>query len=238
MTGPRAESGAESGRVGAGEVDPLMVERISANLAVVRQRIAAAGGGPEVRVLAVTKRQPPEVVIAALAAGLDMMGENYVQELVAKARALDGADVRWHMIGQLQTNKVRQIASVVSCVQTVDRASLVAELARRAPGSSVMVQVDLAGIEGRGGCSFEQVDELVEVASRDLAVVGLMGVAPPLDGPGGSEAVGESFQRLAATRDRLGLAELSMGMTADLELAVGAGATMVRVGTALFGART
>jgi len=219
------------------EADPDLVARISHNLAQIRARIESAGGGDDVAVLAVTKRQPPEVVVAAVAAGLHEMGENYVQELVAKARTLVGLEVRWHMIGQLQTNKVRQVAPFVSCVQTVDRASLVAELGRRAPGSAVMVQVDLAGLEGRGGVGFDGLDQLVESAAAQLDVVGLMGVAPPLDGPGGRAAVADAFTRLADARRRLGLAELSIGMTADLELAVEAGATMVRIGTALFGPR-
>jgi pyridoxal phosphate enzyme (YggS family) len=215
----------------------ILLDRILGNLAAVRDRIAAVGRD-DVRIVAVTKRHPPTVVRAAVAAGLADLGENYAQELVDKAGAVADLDVRWHFIGQLQSNKVRALAPVVSLYQTVDRPSLVAELARRAPGATVLVQVDLAGIAGRGGCRWDDVEALVaDAAGAGLDVAGLMGVAPPPDGPGGRAAVRDAFARLAATRRELGLRELSIGMSADLDEALAAGATMVRLGTALFGLR-
>jgi pyridoxal phosphate enzyme (YggS family) len=218
--------------------DPVLVEQVAARLGAVRTRIAAAGR-PDVRIVAVTKRHPPEVVRAAAAVGLVDVGENYAQELVAKADATADLPLRWHMIGGLQTNKVRSLAGRVALYQTLDRPSLVAELARRDPGAAVLVQVDLAGIGGgRGGCRWEDAEGLAADAARaGLEVRGLMGVGPPPDGPGGRAAVRAAFDRLADLRDQLGLAELSIGMTGDLDEALAAGATMVRLGTALFGER-
>jgi pyridoxal phosphate enzyme (YggS family) len=217
--------------------DPALLARIVANLATVHDRIAAVGRD-DVRVVGITKRHPVEVVRAAVAAGLSDLGENYAQELAGKAAETADLDIRWHFVGQLQSNKVRLLAPHVALYQTVDRPSVVAELARRAPGAAVLVQVDLAGIAGRGGCRWDEVDGLVGAAAAgDLDVAGLMGVAPPPDGPGGRAAVRDAFARLAAVQRELGLRELSIGMTADLDEALAAGATMVRLGTALFGLR-
>jgi uncharacterized pyridoxal phosphate-containing UPF0001 family protein len=130
------------------------------------------------------------------------------------------------------------VAPHVALYQSVDRSSLVSELARRAPGAAVLVQVDLAGDPGRGGCTWDDVEPLVaEAAGAGLDVAGLMGVAPPPDGPGGRGAVRTAFERLAVARGGLGLRELSIGMSGDLDEALAAGATMVRLGTALFGLR-
>jgi uncharacterized pyridoxal phosphate-containing UPF0001 family protein len=116
----------------------------------------------------------------------------------------------------------------------VDRPSVVAELAKRIPGCPVLVQVDLAGTPGRGGCTWDEAPGLEESASAaGLAVEGLMGVAPPAD----PATVGEGFARLRRLRDRLELVELSIGMSGDLDIAVSEGATMVRLGTAIFGER-
>lgn len=213
------------------DADPVLVERIAANLAVQRERIRRAGGDG-VRIIGVTKRQPIEVVRAAVEAGLTDLGENYAQELAAKADEV--TSVRWHMIGQVQTNKVRLLAGRVAMVQTVDRPSVVAELAKRIPGCPVLVQVDLAGTPGRGGCTWDDAPGLAEsAAAAGLAVEGVMGVAPSAD----PATVGERFARLRGLRDRLGLVELSIGMSGDLDIAVSEGATMVRIGTAIFGER-
>lgn len=224
------------------DLDAALVAEVSARAAAIRERLAAAGSDAEI--VAVTKRHPASVPLAALAAGLVDLGENYVQELLAKAAVVGPAAAalglpapRWHLIGGLQTNKVRLLGSVVHTVQTVDRPSLVAELARRSPGQRVLVQLDLAGSEGRSGCASDDVDELVDAAQRaGLDVVGLMGVAAPRATVGDAE-VGAQFRRLTVAADRLGLEVRSMGMTDDLDLAVAAGSTMVRLGTALFGVR-
>jgi pyridoxal phosphate enzyme (YggS family) len=204
------------------------------NLAPVRERIAAAGGDPDrVLIVAVTKGFGAEAVEAALAGGAVHVGENYAQELVAKATAVPEGPV-WHFIGGLQTNKVRSLAPHVALWETVDRSSLVGELAKRVPGARVLVQVNISAEEAKGGCPPEAAAELVaEARERGLDVAGLMGVAAA----GEADVARRQFALLAGLRDELGLAELSMGMSADLEAAVAEGATIVRVGRALFGAR-
>lgn len=220
--------------------DPALVEAIAARGERLAERIADCTDRA-VRVVCVTKGHPPEVAVAALAAGFTELGENYAQELRDKAGAVTAAALsagaeppRWHFIGQLQTNKVRLVADVVDTWHTVDRPSLVAELARRRPGARVLVQLDLAGLPGRGGCDPSTAPELVATA-RDagLDVIGLMGVAPP----GEPEAARPGFRLLAALADDLGLPERSMGMSGDLEVAVAEGATVVRVGSDLVGPR-
>jgi pyridoxal phosphate enzyme (YggS family) len=215
-------------------IDPGDVE---ARLADVRARIAAAAGDRDVRVLAVTKGFGPDAVVAAQACGLLDVGENYAQELVAKAAAVGdtaGAAVRWHFLGRLQRNKVKALAPLVTLWQSVDRASVGAEIARRAPGAAVLVQVNLSGEEQKGGCEWDEVEPLVRQCGDDgLDVRGLMGVGPA----GPAERAREGFRRLVATADHLGLAERSIGMTDDLEVAVEEGSTMVRIGRALFGPR-
>lgn len=216
---------------------PPPVEVVAANLAAVRDRMASAGGDPDrVVIVAVTKGFTAEAVRAAAAVGLIDIGENYAQELVAKQDELgDAADgLRWHAIGRLQTNKVRTLVGRVALWQSVDRDALAAELARRAPGAAVLVQVDLAGLPGRGGCRPDEVPRLVAAwRDRGLDVQGLMGVGAP----GPAEGAREGFRRLRALADELTLPVRSMGMSSDLEVAIEEGATMVRLGTALFGAR-
>lgn len=202
----------------------------------VRNRIADAGGDPQtVTVVAVTKAHPVECVVAALAAGLTDVGENYAQELVAKAEALgDASAPRWHFIGQLQRNKVRQIAHLVHLWQSVDRLHVGEEIGKRAPDASVLVEVNLTDDPARGGTRPGLVPGLVE-GLRDLGldVRGLMAVgrqAPP-------EQVRAGFRSVRELADELGLPIRSMGMSDDLELAVREGSTMVRIGSALFGPR-
>jgi pyridoxal phosphate enzyme (YggS family) len=209
------------------------VASVSAALAAVRERIRAAGGGDDVAILPVTKGFGPEAIVAAVGAGATAIGENYAQELLSKRDVLDGVEV--HFIGQLQTNKVRQLAGVVDVYETVDRARLARELAKRAPGARVLVQVDTGDEEGKGGCPLDRVDDLVaEVRALGLDLSGLMTVGPT---EGGAEAARPGFRAVRALVDRYGLAVCSMGMTGDLEVAVQEGTTQVRVGTALFGPR-
>lgn len=212
-------------------VDPGEVE---ARVAAVRARIAAAGGAGRVRLVAVTKGFGAEAVGAALAAGVSDVGENYAQELAAKAADPVTAGARWSFVGRLQRNKVRLVAPVVSLWQSVDRESLAVEIGRRAPGSTVLVQVNVTDQPEKGGCRPGEVAGLVAAAGAEgLAVGGLMAV-----GPGGPpEAAREPFRALVALADRLDLEERSIGMTDDLEVAVEEGSTMVRIGRALFGER-
>jgi len=221
-------------------VDPVLVEQIEERAAQIRARIAARTDRA-VRIVCVTKAHPVEVAAAAFAAGFEDLGENYAQELVAKAQrwpapgAPEGTPgPRWHFIGRLQSNKVRSLAGSVALWQTVDRASLAAEIARRAPGARVLVQLDLAGIDGRGGIDPAEAPALVaRCGELGLVVEGLMGVGAP----GAPEDARPGFRLLNSVADELGLVERSMGMSGDLEVAVDEGATIVRVGSALNGAR-
>jgi len=180
----------------------------------------------------VTKGFGIDAVEAALGAGLVDLGENYAQELLEKAPG--HPRVRFHFIGRLQRNKVRPLAPLVALWQSVDRLELAREIARRAPGAAVLVQINLSGEPQKGGCAPGEVAALV-AAARDLGldVQGLMGVGPA----GPREAARPGFRELVALADRLDLPVRSIGMSADLEVAVQEGATMVRVGTDLFGPR-
>jgi PLP dependent protein len=208
-------------------------ESVIERVADVRRRIAAAGGR-DVRLVAVTKTFGVEAVQAAMAAGCDGIGENYAQELVAKLGDLDPLPLV-HFIGQLQSNKVRVVAPYVAVYETVDRTSLAAEIARRHPGATVLVQVHTSAEPGKGGCRPEEVPVLVEeTRAMGLDVAGLMTVGPTLGGPSAARA---GFRVVRGLVDQLGLRVCSMGMSDDLEVAVEEGSTQVRVGSALFGPR-
>lgn len=226
-------------------VDPHALDDLAGKLARVRDRISDAGGDADrVTVLAVTKGVAADRVIAALALGLTDVGESYVQELTDKVQEIDAwlderssppvDPPRWHFIGRLQRNKVRAAAPYVALWQSVDRLSLAAEVARRAPGAAVLVQVNASGEAQQGGCPPERVAAVVD-GCRDLGleVRGLMAIGAR----GAPDEVRASFRTVRALADSLSLPERSMGMSGDLEAAVAEGATMVRVGTDLFGPR-
>ncbi len=183
-----------------------------------------------------TKTVPAALARAALAAGLADLGENYADELVEKAAALAALGAvapRWHFLGELQRNKLARLAPLVTCYQGLDRLVEGEAVARRRPGASVLVEVDTAGTAGRGGVPPDEVAPLVAaLGALDLEVAGLMTVAPPE-----RAAARRAFSLVGAMRRDLGLAEASMGMSEDLELALEAGSTMVRIGRALFGPR-
>jgi PLP dependent protein len=223
---------------------------IAERVAVVRGRISAAeraaGRDPgSVALVAVSKLHPAEAVRRAYEAGVRVFGENYAQELVRKAESLaDLPDIAWHMIGHLQSNKARLVAPVVQAVHTVDSAGLAAELDRRARASGrvidVLVEVNVAGEASKSGCEPDQAPVIADAvrSTSTLHLVGLMTMPPWTDDP---EAARPCFARLRELRDRLGgtalLPHLSMGMSHDLEAAIAEGATLVRVGTAIFGER-
>jgi PLP dependent protein len=198
----------------------------------VRARIAAAGADPEaVTLVAVTKGQGPDAVRAALDAGLADIGENYANELCAKAAAIQGA--RWHFLGAIQRNKLSRLAPLVACWQGVARAVEAEAIAGRAPGAAVFVEVEVTGAPQRNGCPPAGVAPLVGAARAcGLDVRGLMVVAPPQP-----DAARAAFRTVRGLADDLGLAERSMGMTDDFEVAVAEGSTMVRLGRVLFGER-
>ena len=232
---------------------------IAERLAATCERIAAAArragrNEASVRLVAVSKKHPPEAIAEAYAAGQRDFGENYPQELVHKAEALRHLpDLRWHMIGHVQRNKARLLVGVVESVETVDNLKLGRELDKRVLALEpeqrkrwvdgrlpVLIQVNIGDEPQKSGCLPNDVEPLIDEMEgfEGLAVEGLMCIPPHTDDP--SDAL-PYFERLAKLRDRCGgtsrLPDLSMGMSADFEYAIAAGATLVRVGTEIFGPR-
>lgn len=216
-------------------------QSVRANLSEARSRIdsVAREWTHDVEITAVTKAFPPSIVLDAVGAGCRVIGENYAQELLTKREVIDGFDPtdrpRVDFIGHLQSNKVRRLVGLVDRWCTVDRASLVKEIATRDEGACVLVQVNATDEDQKGGCAPDEVTSLVEKC-RDagLVVEGLFTVGPTEGGP---QAAAPAFRLVRELVDDLGLEVASMGMSADVEVAVGLGATNVRLGSALFGAR-
>jgi pyridoxal phosphate enzyme (YggS family) len=209
------------------------VTGIAERAAALRREIPAG-----VTLVAVSKMHPAEAIREAYAAGLRDFGENYAQEWREKADALqDLADLRWHFIGGLQTNKVKYLAGRVVAIHTLDRPELARELSRRfqAKGATarVYLEVNTGGETTKSGCAPADAPSLAEAARAlpALELAGLMGIPPPDDDPR------PHFRLLRALRDRLGLAGLSIGMSADWRIAIEEGSTCVRIGTAIFGER-
>jgi pyridoxal phosphate enzyme (YggS family) len=189
----------------------------------------------DVEVVAVTKGFDDWAIVAAVAAGCRVIGENYAQELLSKRAVVERLGPLVQFIGRLQRNKVRQLVDLVDVWASLDRASVVDEVAKRAPGARVLIQVDTTGDPAKGGCRIEDTVALVErAATSGLVVEGLMTVGPTGEPP---EAARSGFRRVRRLVDELGLTVCSMGMTGDLAVAVEEGSTQVRVGTALFGPR-
>jgi pyridoxal phosphate enzyme (YggS family) len=209
-------------------------EAVARRLADVRRRVEGAGGDPgSIRIVAVTKGFGADTVKAAYEAGLPDVGENYGQELVAKA-ADTSVPVRWHFLGPVQRNKVKRLAPLTSAWHGIDRAVAADAVAVASPGVEVLVQVNMTGDARRPGCRPEEVDVLVEhCRQRPISLTGLMAVAPE----GDRDRARACFSWLARRAQRLGLRELSMGMSDDFELAVEQGATTLRLGRVLFGPR-
>ncbi len=210
---------------------------VAVRLADIRRRIDATDRrfDHRVDVVAVTKGFPGSAIEEAVGAGCRLVGENYAQEVIEKRTVIERTHAELHFIGRLQTNKVRQLAGVVQVWSSLDRPSVIDEVARRAPGSRVLVQVDTTGDPAKGGCVPSMVGEFVaRCAEQGLLVEGLMTVGPTGASP---EAAREGFRAVRALVDELGLAVCSMGMSGDLEVAVQEGSTQLRIGTALFGAR-
>lgn len=193
---------------------------------------------PGVTLVAVSKGHPAAAIREAFAAGQRSFGENYVQEWREKAEALsDLPDLAWHFVGSLQTNKVKHLVGRVALVHAVDRLELAREISKRSAGrgtaTAVLLEVNVAGEASKSGCAPGEVPALAEAvrALPGLDLRGLMCI-PPAEGDPRPH-----FRTLRALRDRLGLPELSMGMSGDYPAAIEEGATIVRVGTAIFGER-
>lgn len=220
-------------------------------LAAVERRIDAAcrrsgRARDEVALLPVTKTVSPAAVRAAVDAGYTTFGENRIQEAVDKADALADCGIRWHMIGHLQRNKVKQALAFADCIQSVDRQPLVERLAdqldARGERRRVLVQVNTSGAASQFGVVPDEAPALARAVAKrpSLELRGLMTIGRRVDDP---EDARDCFRSLRELRDRLvdelrqPLPELSMGMSGDLEVAVDEGATLVRIGSAIFGAR-
>jgi pyridoxal phosphate enzyme (YggS family) len=226
-------------------------QEIAENLRRVRERIAAAERAAgratgSVRLVAVSKKMTVDDVRAALAAGQTDLGESYGQELRDKRQALAGETpaARWHFIGPLQANKVKYVAGQVALVHSIDSTGLLDELERRGADQACLVQVNVAGEAQKKGVAPAALPALLDhfATLRHVRCEGLMTVPPLTEDP---EAARPSFAALRELREReagqtrpnVALTDLSMGMSHDLEVAVAEGATYVRIGTAIFGAR-
>ena len=217
-------------------------------LATMLQRIENAArthGRPTPRLLAVSKLQPAEAVAALAAQGQRAFGENYVQEAAAKSLETAALGLEWHLIGHLQSNKADVAARVFDWVQTADREKLVTALAKHRdparPPLNLLIQVNVDDEASKSGCRPDQVDALADAiaAQPRLALRGLMAIPTP---HADAEQRRPAFRRMKALFDALAARHaqvdtLSMGMSDDIEIAIAEGATMVRIGTALFGAR-
>jgi len=225
----------------------LSAREIADRLEQVRGRMAEAaqraGRTPEsVRLVLASKTQAPQALAAAFEAGAREFGENYVQEAVTKRTALSGYEIRWHLIGHLQTNKARTALDTFDLIQTLDSQRLASALFRLRPSPPVRVllEVNLAEEQSKTGVAPHQAEPLIEAVRDKVDVRGLMAIPPAGPAP---DAARPYFRRLRELRDRLAaatglaLSELSMGMTEDFEAAIGEGATIVRVGRAVFGER-
>jgi len=208
--------------------------RVAENLRHVQSRIVATGRAlSDVTIVAVTKTFPAEAVIAAAQCGLSVVGENYLEELASKRHELPMLAVTWQYLGHLQTNKIARIAQVADVVTSLSREKEVTFFARQERQPTFYVQVDFTIAEARNGAAPSEVPHLVDFAREaGLTVNGLMTVAPP-DGEGARRA----FAGTVALADSLELPVRSMGMSDDLEIALAAGTTEIRLGRALFGAR-
>lgn len=228
----------------APELNERQREHIAAAVRSVQDRIAQACERVDrdpatVTLVAISKKKPVEMIEAAAAAGVTTIGENYVQEALPKIESCK-ADVSWHFTGHLQRNKVKQVVGRFDLIHTLDSERLAREIDKRAAAAQIapvatLIEINLAGEESKTGIDEEALDALLSSVETlaHVEVRGLMTMPPP----GEPEAARPYFQQLARIARERELPELSMGMTSDFEIAVEEGATLVRVGTAIFGAR-
>lgn len=227
-------------------------EDVATRLARIRERVAEAalraGRRPEeVRILGAAKGQSPEKIREAAAAGLTLVGENYVQEAERKKRELTDLPLSWHLIGPLQKNKARKALGLFDLIETVDRPEIARRLSNLAREAGrvlpVLIQVNIGREKNKAGVLPEDLEDLIRFVAElpNLHLKGLMTLPPYREDP---EEVRPYFRKLRELRDKVrdklnlyDLSELSMGMSHDFEVAVEEGATIVRIGTALFGPR-
>jgi len=225
---------------------------LSSNLAHIHMQIDAAarmaGREPSsVRLVAVSKTKPASLVDEAAAAGQNAFGENYVQEFTEKAAAVK-SQVEWHFIGHLQSNKVKYIAGLVKMIHSVDRLSLAREIDRQWERINkvcdILIQVNVSGEASKSGTTSEEALNLIRQVAllKNVRICGLMTMHPFFDDPQAARPFFRELRLLAEQLDFLAIPnvsmrELSMGMSGDFEVAIAEGATLVRIGSALFGAR-
>jgi pyridoxal phosphate enzyme (YggS family) len=224
--------------------------RLTAILGRIRTAAAAVGrSAGEIRIVAASKTFPPSAIREAVAAGVSHIGENYIQEARDKYGVLQGIPVTWHFIGHLQTNKVKYAVRMFDLIHTVDSYRLALEIDRCARKiakvQAVLIQVNLAAEDSKSGAAPDEALPLIRRAAalENIAVKGLMTLPPYFNAP---EKVRPFFAALLRLRDRIdaerieniAMQELSMGMTGDFEAAVAEGATLLRIGTAIFGERS
>lgn len=215
-------------------VSELLVSQIRRNKQNIFDRISKAGVNPKkITIIAVTKGFPEQVIQAGLQEGFYDLGESYAKELNSKASCLQGS-IRWNFLGSIQKRQVGSIAHLVSLWHSVDRIEEAKAIAKYSPGASILLQVNTNGQPQQGGCQIGEVESLVEqFRSEGLDVRGLMTLGLNKD----LKVSRDCFRSLATLGQKLDLAELSMGMSNDLEVAVQEGSTMLRIGRALFGSR-
>jgi PLP dependent protein len=212
-----------------------MIEEIKERLALVREKIARVRSPDEIVIVAVTKGFGADTCRAALAAGLHILGENRVHEAILKMDEVP--DAEWHLIGHLQTNKVRQAAGRFTLIHSVDSVRLATELARVQPQQAVLLEINVAREPQKHGAEPERAQEAITEIARVADLRGLMAMGPSQGDP--APAFRELRQIREEAEQRLGksLPVLSMGMSGDFEVAVAEGSTMLRLGQALFGPR-
>ena len=218
----------------ASSANPLFT-RVAQNFLDLQRRIESTGCNlDDVRIVGVTKTFGSDVVRVAQEVGITCVGENYVEELELKRGECEALEVSWHYLGALQTNKISRITKNSDLICGVSRLKEIEKIADAKDAMAIYVQVDFSGATGRNGAVESEIEALVNKARNlELNVRGLMCVSAP-----GKDAARLSFSKLVALADSLGLKERSIGMTDDLEIACEAGSTEVRVGRALFGARS
>lgn len=220
------------------------LQEVRCEIAELTQRFARPT--ESVRLLAVSKTKPVEDLLSAYAAGQRLFGENYVQEAVDKCQQLASyADIEWHFIGPIQSNKSRQIAETMAWVHTIDRDKIARRLSEQRPAEmpplNVLIQVNISAEESKSGIALDELDSMVELVSGlpNLRLRGLMAIPAPQASEAAQIQVYEPLKQAfdALQQNNPEVDTLSIGMSGDLAAAIASGSTMVRVGTAIFGAR-
>jgi PLP dependent protein len=220
-------------------------EMIAENLNKIRENIARVAGDCNVKLVAVSKTVPADRISEAYLAGAKIFGENRIQEAVPKITELESLNAEWHFIGHLQTNKAREAVRYFSCIQSIDSGKLLRqvekEAAKQQKNINLLLELNIGGEESKHGLNEKDLPEILKAGSelQWCKIRGLM-IIPPFDED--PEKIRPYFKKLHKLRDYWqkdypGLTELSMGMSNDYEVAIEEGATMVRIGTSIFGSR-